>query len=387
MGNVLIGLEDSLTSQLACTTAGLCANYGFYLNSWTMPGAGPVRIEDNVVIGLSAKFEGAAVYVPQPSPPAFDIEVRHLTFDNRGRHLLACKRAVRDAVDQYATPAPYRLEVTDLAAMNLDGCAVFDCSVCDSGLDDSLENAYLRRTLVTSEDVGPADGIDLVDAQYFMVDLGFVDPAHGNYNLSPSSPLFSGGRYPPGDPVGARAFRFDRARLQERWGGALPFPGEQPADIANVPNDDTDADGVIDLHDDCPAIADPGQPDSDGDGAGDACDRCPTTADPEQADSDADGLGDACDPCPYDAGPDPDGDGVCNRFDNCATVANPDQVDTDLDGSGDACDNCPVRFNRRQGDADGDGIGDVCEPGPSVTRTEPHGTNPRQSVQERMRPH
>jgi hypothetical protein len=37
------------------------------------------------------------------------------------------------------------------------------------------------------------------------------------------------------------------------------------------PNGDDDGDGVPNLEDNCPLVANPGQGDSDGDGAGDAC--------------------------------------------------------------------------------------------------------------------
>ena len=43
----------------------------------------------------------------------------------------------------------------------------------------------------------------------------------------------------------------------------------------------------------------PPLPDSDGDGVPDLFDNCPTIANPDQADSDFDGLGDACDPTPF----------------------------------------------------------------------------------------
>ncbi len=73
-------------------------------------------------------------------------------------------------------------------------------------------------------------------------------------------------------------------------------------------NADTDADGVLDHEDNCPAVANPDQADTDGDGLGDACDA------------------------------DDDGDGVRDVLDNCPTVANPGQADSDGDGMGDACD-------------------------------------------------
>src|SRR5207247_185145 len=45
----------------------------------------------------------------------------------------------------------------------------------------------------------------------------------------------------------------------------------------------------------CPA--DVRAQDADGDGVCDLLDNCPTVANPDQLDSDHDGLGDACDPC------------------------------------------------------------------------------------------
>ncbi|HUD72731.1 MAG TPA: right-handed parallel beta-helix repeat-containing protein, partial [Dongiaceae bacterium] len=104
-GNVLLGLEDDLVDRLPCAGGAACARYGFYLPG-SIPGTDPIVLEDNLVIGLASIYTGAAVYLPQGDPPARDVTVRHLTFDNRGRHQPSCKRAVRDAVDVYATPSP-----------------------------------------------------------------------------------------------------------------------------------------------------------------------------------------------------------------------------------------------------------------------------------------
>ncbi|MDO8630388.1 MAG: thrombospondin type 3 repeat-containing protein, partial [Phycisphaerales bacterium] len=41
--------------------------------------------------------------------------------------------------------------------------------------------------------------------------------------------------------------------------------------------DDSDNDGIADIHDNCPTTGNPGQDDSDGDGVGDLCDACPNT--------------------------------------------------------------------------------------------------------------
>ncbi len=152
---------------------------------------------------------------------------------------------------------------------------------------------------------------------------------------------------------------------------------------------DQDGDG-LDLCDNCPTVANPGQMNGDTDNLGDACDNCPADFNParcrfpkwkplEQCDSDNDGEGDACDACPSDPLPDTDGDSICTGIDNCPDDANPSQTDTDGDGSGDVCDadddddglpdaadNCPLNFNPGQTDTDGDGAGDPCDPCPQI---------------------
>ncbi|WP_116107459.1 PKD domain-containing protein [Lewinella sp. IMCC34191] len=173
------------------------------------------------------------------------------------------------------------------------------------------------------------------------------------------------------------------------------------------PNADSDGDGVPDLADNCPTLANPDQllpifyADVDGDGWGDANDTirscspppgyadragdlCPTVAESVQHDFDGDGLGDACDPDDdndgvpdeLDCGPqddaigakyryyrDEDGDGfgnpgnsllactlpegyVTNGTDNCPYLANPDQLDSDGNGTGDACEGIVNTRNR-----------------------------------------
>jgi hypothetical protein len=87
-------------------------------------------------------------------------------------------------------------------------------------------------------------------------------------------------------------------------------------------------------------------PDTDGDGVLDVNDNCPSIANADQADNDSDELGDVCDP-------DDDNDGVADGDDNCPLTANTTQDDFDGDGLGDVCDD----------DSDGDGVlnsADVC---------------------------
>ena len=62
------------------------------------------------------------------------------------------------------------------------------------------------------------------------------------------------------------------------------------------PTADTDSDGVADVNDNCPTVANSDQSDrQDGDELGDACDNCPDNANSAQTDSDGDGQGDVCD--------------------------------------------------------------------------------------------
>jgi hypothetical protein len=95
----------------------------------------------------------------------------------------------------------------------------------------------------------------------------------------------------------------------------------QPPPSAGV---DTDADGIGDACDNCPAAYNPSQSDRDHDGVGDACDNCPDGANFGQANLDHDGFGDACDD-------DIDADGLTNA---CEELLGTDPYNRDTDGDG-----------------------------------------------------
>ena len=145
---------------------------------------------------------------------------------------------------------------------------------------------------------------------------------------------------------------------------------------------DGDEDGIIDIDDNCPQVANPNQVDTDNDGLGNACDtdrdndgleniedNCPTIPNVDQQDSNTNGIGDAC-----EGVVDSDQDGVPDDNDNCPNIPNADQLDSDDDGDGNPCDadqdndgilntedNCPIVSNADQLNTDGDETGDACE--------------------------
>ncbi|NNF61934.1 MAG: hypothetical protein HKN06_11490, partial [Gammaproteobacteria bacterium] len=74
---------------------------------------------------------------------------------------------------------------------------------------------------------------------------------------------------------------------------------------------DSDGDGVKDLVDNCPTVANAAQdetPDSDADGVPDICDNCLGEENPSQCDTNNDGFGNHCDA-------DLDNNGLANTFD------------------------------------------------------------------------
>jgi len=132
------------------------------------------------------------------------------------------------------------------------------------------------------------------------------------------------------------------------------FADEDEDGTADCVDEDSDGDGLFDVADNCPKVANPEQEDLDQDGLGDLCDsdldgdsipnatdNCPNLKNTLQSDVDADNLGDPCDG-------DQDNDGLDNEADNCPLTANPDQKDQDSDGVGDLCEE----------DLDGDGVDD-----------------------------
>ena len=221
---------------------------------------------------------------------------------------------------------------------------------------------------VTSAQSPPLVGDDIGNARLSLAQIELIDQVFGT--ALTSSHL---GPIPELEKFDRRNFTLVFVRV----GGRTEIGAT--IESIEVIDPDTDADGILDVSDNCIENPNPDQSDNDGDLAGDACDvdddndgvmdetdNCQFNANPAQSNNDNDGLGDACDS-------DPDGDGVIVG-DNCPTDPNPFQTDSDLDGAGDECDadddndavpdvqdNCEYVVNVGQGDLDGDGIGDACD--------------------------
>ncbi|CAN0369186.1 unnamed protein product, partial [Ectocarpus sp. 4 AP-2014] len=100
--------------------------------------------------------------------------------------------------------------------------------------------------------------------------------------------------------------------------------------------------GVVEegaIVDDFVILVQPDDDDDDNDGVLDINDNCPLIANADQADDDNDGIGNVCDL-------DDDNDAILDMDDNCSLIPNADQADYDNDGIGDLCDD----------DIDNDGV-------------------------------
>ncbi|MBW3583932.1 MAG: thrombospondin type 3 repeat-containing protein [Euryarchaeota archaeon] len=151
--------------------------------------------------------------------------------------------------------------------------------------------------------------------------------------------------------LGAFATVTWRSMSNEHWNGfTVGIAGTEQEVFCEGVEDpdptDSDGDGVRDVCDNCPFVANVDQTDSDGDGRGDVCDACPADADPVPNDNDRDGTDDACDA-------DDDNDALTDE-EEAAFGTDPQNADTDGDALDDGAEVNDHGTDPLEADTDGD---------------------------------
>jgi hypothetical protein len=119
--------------------------------------------------------------------------------------------------------------------------------------------------------------------------------------------LLVAGCFAPSPPLGAPCDTDEQCPSDQRCiDGSCQRPGGGGNDSGmnddgmpiDGPPNDVDADGILNMVDNCPSASNVDQHDEDADALGDACDNCPHLANVTQLNGDGDAVGDACDPRP-----------------------------------------------------------------------------------------
>jgi len=200
-------------------------------------------------------------------------------------------------------------------------------------------------------DVEPWDAI--VDCVAFVgEDPAAGDPVYCDTQVGPD------GIYTPG-----HAYRCDDGVGSWNVGTFALSVLDTPGAANNCDTTDSDGDGVFDLVDNCPNLANPDQADCDGDGYGDAC----AIADGVSSDCNENGVPDECESdCNSNGSPD-DCDIADGTSSDCDENGTPDECDPDCNGNG-IPDVCDIADGTSE-DTDGNGVPDECE-GPAFVINE-----------------
>ena len=203
-------------------------------------------------------------------------------------------------------PLPDNDPANDGADFDSDGlCDAGDPDDDNDGFADGDDCAPLAAGLATApDDVGPTLRFDKVTG----ITMRWLRGFQGH-----TSNVYSAVQLPGADGPGPwTCFAPELPATLADVGGTPPTGalvlylasarnacGDSPLDTAvttcETQGNDSDADAIPDLADNCPLAPNPDQADADGDFVGNACDNCPTAFNPSQADTDGDAVGDACD--------------------------------------------------------------------------------------------
>ena len=264
LGNWLLGNDPGIGGGAACSSG--CSRDGilFDPSGGNGPGASGVLVQDLLVAGLdSPAVQNGGVRIDNGTD--YDVSVDHVTCDNFGACSNCVKSGATNAID---------VTITDIAAQRSNRCTAIVCSAVP--IENVGNLAYTNSGIAANDVTVSTTGCNAVGTWTPLSSLGYRDPTNGDFNFLAGAPGLTLGA--GSAPIGLRAFRHPRAAINDFWSGILPFDLLQPVDVANVPNTDSDDDGVMDSLDNCVAIANPSQYDQDGDGLADACDCAPADA-------------------------------------------------------------------------------------------------------------
>lgn len=284
-GNWILANSNATATSTDCTSGPGCTRFGIEWNAAASAGGKKLQtVQDNYIARLynnpgGGGFAAGAMYFYELNPQ-FSLNFEHNDCDGRGAtdFTYYCYWSTESGTSSPAST----INVRDLVSMNMNGNAAVNCSAAPQpGYTRTIGNIYSLLTATTTEDGGNIAGNAECTGQSSGLtrvgNLRYKDPTFPNLNFKGGAAGLTAGASPASSPIGIRAFRFNKARMNGAWGGVLSFDGEFPANVCNDPVGclDSDEDGVMDLHDNCDLTPNPSQYDADADGKGNACDATP----------------------------------------------------------------------------------------------------------------
>ena len=272
-GNFVLGTTALADGGADCATQ--CARHMINLTSlYPNDDAAAWSSTDNIFVGLSNGSYGACYFLPSSNIPDYSINISHATYN--GLALDNDKALYRRDAD-----AAIALTITDSVTYNLGLLAATSIN-CQGGTSGTVSSSGIYSLLdgIAIQSGGTINGNCVTEgatAEIRMEATGFTSGVDYNFTYVNGATLLTAGT--GSEAIGARAFNFDTRKLNDRWGGVLPFDAPMPTNFSNgTSNIDTDGDGIMDLFDNCDYTVNQAQVDADADSKGCACDSdeaCP----------------------------------------------------------------------------------------------------------------
>jgi len=261
-GNFILGGDETLYG-IGCNCAAQCINYNDAAGNFNGTN---VTASDNICVGQSAGAARNSIDINAGTD--FNVDVEHYTLDALERtesHL---------GLRNNSTETQIHLWTNFVITHTDEGIGIRGSG--NGTVRETCGPMYMNRSATATESTNSSTTItcdqilDTLNTITQVGGIGYLDRVNRDYNFAAGAPGLTAAL--DGSPIGIRAFRFDRDRIDDRWGDILPYIIPFPKNIANVDNIDTDGDLIIDLHDNCDYTVNPAQVDADADGKGCACD-------------------------------------------------------------------------------------------------------------------